>query len=227
MNLAIIPARVGSKRIKKKNIISFFNQPIISYSIKKCINSKLFEKVIVSTDSTEIKEIAEKFGAYVPFLRPKKISNDQAVIREVVQHCIFFLKKKKINFKNICCVFPTAPLIQISDIIKGFNKLNSGWDSVFSAVSHEKSVLRSFVLANNEQVKFIREDFYSKSSQSLPRSYYDAGQFYWGTEKFWLAKNFLSKKISIIQIQKKFVQDLDDKVDLKILKNKAKILWKK
>ena len=90
MNLAIIPARVGSKRIKKKNIISFFNQPIISYSIKKCINSKLFEKVIVSTDSIEIKEIAEKFGACVPFLRPKKISNDQTVIREVVQHCIFF-----------------------------------------------------------------------------------------------------------------------------------------
>ena len=118
-------------------------------------------------------------------------------------------------------------MIQISDIIKGFNKLNSGWDSVFSAVSHDKSVLRSFMLSNNEQVKFIRNDFYSKNSQSLPRTYYDAGQFHWGTEKYWLAKNFLSKKISIIEIQNKFFQDLDDKVDLKILKNKAKILWKK
>ena len=72
-NLCIIPARKGSKRIKNKNIVNFFGKPLIYYSIKNALNSKLFNDVIVSTDCVNIKKISEKYGASVPFLRPKAI----------------------------------------------------------------------------------------------------------------------------------------------------------
>ena len=76
MNIAIIPARGGSKRIKNKNIKIFCGKPMISYSINEAKKTKLFDKIIVSTDSSKIKKISEKFGAEVPFVRPKNLSDD-------------------------------------------------------------------------------------------------------------------------------------------------------
>jgi pseudaminic acid cytidylyltransferase len=76
MNIAIIPARAGSKRITRKNIKSFCGKPIISYSIETAKKSKMFDKIIVSTDSKEIADISKYYGAEVPFLRPKSISDD-------------------------------------------------------------------------------------------------------------------------------------------------------
>ena len=96
MNVAIIPARGGSKRIKNKNLINFNGKPLIYYSIKAAINSGLFKKIIVSTDSKKIKKISKRFGAEVPFMRPKKISSDQAKAQDVVVHGIQYLSKKKI-----------------------------------------------------------------------------------------------------------------------------------
>ena len=97
MNIAIIPARQGSKRIKEKNIKKFLGKPIISYAIKKAISSKLFDYVVVSTDSLKIKKISEKFGAKVFFLRPKKISNDKAKTQDVIKHALRWFKKKIFN----------------------------------------------------------------------------------------------------------------------------------
>ena len=84
MNLAIIPARVGSKRLPEKNIKLFFKKPILSYSIYAAKKSNLFDKIIVSTDSIKLKKIAEDFGADVPFLRPKKYSGDFSHFNESI-----------------------------------------------------------------------------------------------------------------------------------------------
>ena len=91
MKIAIIPARANSKRIKNKNIINFFNKPIIYWPIQMAKKSKIFKRIFVSTDSKKISKISQKYGAEVPFLRPKKISNDKAGILEVVKHLIIFL----------------------------------------------------------------------------------------------------------------------------------------
>ena len=96
MNIAIIPARQGSKRIKGKNIKNFLGKPIISYAIKKAISSKLFDYVIVSTDSSKIQKISENYGAKVFFKRPKKISNDKAKTQDVIIHSLDWFKKKNI-----------------------------------------------------------------------------------------------------------------------------------
>ncbi len=118
--IAIIPARGGSKRIKNKNIKSFNKRPIIFWSIKTAINSKIFNKVIVSTDNLKIKKIAQKYGAEVPFLRPKSISGDYATTRDVIKHAMNFYYKNSNKIEDFCCIYPTSPLLKEKTLIKAF-----------------------------------------------------------------------------------------------------------
>ncbi len=123
-NLAIIPARGGSKRIPHKNIKDFLGKPIIAYSIEVALKSDLFEEVMVSTDDKKIAEIAIKYGAKVPFYRSAETSNDyattMAVIKEVVSEYKNQLNKE---YDLICCIYPTAPLIRVEYLRKGLNLL--------------------------------------------------------------------------------------------------------
>ena len=93
MNLCVIPARGGSKRIPKKNIKNFCGKPIILWSIEEAIKSKCFEKIIVSTDDEEIANLAKNYGAEVPFIRPKKLSGDRIETIPVISHAIMHQKK--------------------------------------------------------------------------------------------------------------------------------------
>jgi len=115
-SICIIPARGGSKRIKNKNIKIFFGKPLIYYSIKAPVKSNLFDKVVVSTDSKKIANMAIKYGAEVPFLRSKKLSSDKATTDLVLLDAINLLKSK--NYKIHACIYPTAPLIKEIDLIK-------------------------------------------------------------------------------------------------------------
>ena len=225
MNIAIIPARSKSKRIKNKNIKLFFGKPIIFYSIDLALKSKIFDKVLVSTDSKKIKKIAEKYGAEVPFIRPKNLSNDFVGTPAVVKHAIHWCQKKKLNIKNICCIYPTAPLLEKKYLIEGYKKIkNSNYDFVFSACKHEKTVQRSFYLDKKNNTKMFFSSFYSKRSQDLKDAYFDAGSFYWGTKKSWLQKKpmIFSKNSSIIKLPNNKVQDLDTNLDWKKLSIKFK-----
>ena len=100
MNICLIPARGGSKRIKNKNIKIFFNKPFLSFAIKTAIKSKIFSKVYVSTDSIMIANIAKKNGAKIPFIRPKKIASDKSKDLEVINHFLNHAKRKKINIQE-------------------------------------------------------------------------------------------------------------------------------
>jgi len=111
MIVAVIPARGGSKRIPKKNIKEFFGKPIISYSIKAAIDSKLFDKVIVSTDCKNIAQIASKYGAEVPFMRPKELSGDFLGTHEVVGHALKWLEDFGHEVDYACCIYATASMI--------------------------------------------------------------------------------------------------------------------
>ncbi len=122
-NLAIIPARGGSKRIKNKNFKLFFNKPIIYWSIKAARETKLFDKIIVSTDSNKIAKICKSYNVEIPFLRPKIFSGDKVSAIKVVKHALFWFKNKNILFDRVCCIFPAAPFITKKTIKKGFNLL--------------------------------------------------------------------------------------------------------
>ena len=143
MNIAIIPARGGSKRIPHKNIKDFNGKPIIAYSIEKAIQSELFEAVIVSTDSEEIAEVSLRYGAKVPFLRPKELSDDFTGINKVISHALKTLGSEK--YKYVCCIFATAPLIQIDDLSRAYKLISEGnFKFIFSGTPFPHPIERSF-----------------------------------------------------------------------------------
>lgn len=121
--IAIIPARGGSKRIPRKNIKLFHEKPLIAYSIEAALRSELFDKIIVSTDDEEISKIAKKYGAEVPFLRPKELSDDYTGTGAVVSHALRYLKEKGFEYDFCCTIYATAPLIDEKYIKQGFFKL--------------------------------------------------------------------------------------------------------
>ena len=226
MNIAIIPARIGSKRIPKKNIKIFHGKPIIYYSIKAAKKTKLFKDIICSTDDSEIVKIAEKYGAKCPFLRPKRLSNDFSSTSDVINHTIDFYNKKgkKLNF--ICCIYPTAPFIRTKKIIEGYDKiLNEKWKFVFSATKNPLSVLRTFEKKFNGSLKMLFPSNFKRRSQDLKNTYFDAAQFYWGSANSWKKNNNLFNFYStIVEIPYHESIDIDTMEDWKlaelIFKNK-------
>jgi len=215
MNIAIIPARGGSKRIPRKNIKSFCGKPIISYAIKTAQASKIFDRIIVSTDDLKIAKIAKKYGAEVPFLRPKKLSSDYATTTQVIAQVLKNLEAESSNPRFVCCIYPTAPLMLVSDLTRGLKKIKTTKSQfVFSVTSFPYPVERSFELKKNKNLKMLFPNRVLKRSQDAKKIYHDAGQFYWGGKKAWLNnKTILVKKSSHVKLPRWRVQDIDTKED--------------
>ncbi len=196
-NLAIIPARGGSKRIPKKNIKLFNGMPMIYWSIKALKKTKLFKKIIVSTDSDEIANIALKYGVSVPFKRPKKLSDDYSVTSDVMDHAIDYLIKKGENYKNICCVYATNPFLKPQYLIDSYKMfINSKKKFLFSATEFCYPVQRSFYINKNNHIKMFDKKNFGKRSQDLPKLYHDAGQFYWSKSDSWKNRPIIFSSIS-------------------------------
>ena len=179
--VAIIFARGNSKRISKKNIKIFNKKPIISYSIKAALKSKIFQKVIVSTDNKEIATIAKKYGAETPFIRPYFLADDYTPINEVIKHAIIQLKKNNVSFHYVCGIFATAPLIQIKHLKRSFMLLrDTGSPYVIPISEFSFPIQRALRVNNKDQISIIVKKNYLKRSQDLEKTYHEAGQFIWG-----------------------------------------------
>lgn len=182
MNVAVIPARGGSKRIPKKNIRLFYNKPIIAYSIELAKRSGLFDLIIVSTDSEEIASISRQYGAEIPFKRPAELSDDQAGTTEVLIHAETYLQQEAgYSIDYLCCIYPTAPLLTEEYLKAGYNALkkNKVFNIAFSSAKYSYPVLRSFYLGSDSSPDMLFPENYYKNSQELRDVYHDAGQFYW------------------------------------------------
>lgn len=214
--VAIIPARGGSKRIPKKNIKDFFGKPLIAYSIEAALESDLFEKVIVTTDDEEIAEIARKYGAQVPFIRPKELSDDFTGTKDVIDHAVQYLENRGEHYKYICTIYATAPLLQKEYLIQGYEKLkNSDAVNAFSATTMPFPIQRTFKLDQNGRCEMFTPEHYLSRSQDLEEAYQDAGQFYWTKRDQKSDKiMFGSDSIPII-IPRYLVQDIDTLEDWK------------
>ena len=214
--VAIIPARGGSKRIPRKNIKDFFGKPLIAYSIEAALKSNLFEKVIVSTDDEEIANIAIKYGATVPFIRPKELSDDFTGTGAVVEHVINYLKEQNENYDFICTIYATAPFLQEKYLIEGFDKLkNSNAKNAFSCTSMPFPIQRTFKITKDERCEmFWKENFY-KRSQDLEEAFQDAGQFYWTNLNVESNDVIFAKDSIPIILPRYLVQDIDTLEDWK------------
>lgn len=223
--IAIIPARGGSKRIPRKNIKEFCGKPILAYSIEAALNSKLFDEVMVSTDNNEIKEIAKQYGASVPFLRSAETANDFAILKDVLNEVLSEYKELGKEFDEICCILPTAPLVETADIIKSHEILErEKCVSVVPVVKYSYTIFRSLKIENGRLVMNWPENF-PKRSQDLPDAYHDAGLFYWYSKKYFEEKiaGFGENACPYILNEEK-VQDIDTLDDWKIAEMKYKML---
>jgi len=209
-SIAIIPARGGSKRIPKKNIKDFFGKPLIAYSIEVALQSKLFDKVIVSTDDEDIALIAKEYGAKIPFIRPKNLSDDFTGTDEVIQHAIDYLKNEGEEFNYICTIYATAPLLQEKYLIEGFEKLKeSNAVNSFSTTSMPFPIQRTFKVNNKGRCEMFTPEHYMTRSQDLDEAYQDAAQFYW-TKVDEKSDEIMFGKDSIpIVLPRYLVQDID------------------
>lgn len=208
--VAIIPARGGSKRIPRKNIKLFHGKPLIAYSIEVALKSKLFDKVIVSTDDEEIAKIAKEYGAIVPFLRPKELSDDFIGTGAVVNHALEYLKSLGEIYDFVCTIYATAPFLDEKYLIEGFEKLkNSSAKNAFSCTSMPFPIQRTFKITQNERCEMFWPENFSKRSQDLEEAYQDAGQFYWTNFNIKSDEIIFGKDSIPIILPRFLVQDID------------------
>ncbi len=215
MNIAIIPARGGSKRIPRKNIKEFCGKPIISYSIETAIESNIFDHIIVSTDNQQIKEVAQRYNASVPFIRPAELSNDFAVTSDVIVHAIEWVRMHLGEPDMVCCIYATAPFIQQEDLIKGYEKFKTKmWDYVFAATSFPFSIQRAIKRNDGGGINMFQPEFYETRSQDLDEAFHDAGQFCMGKPESWIYnKNVFCGQSEIVVLPRWRVQDIDNEED--------------
>ena len=223
MTICIIPARSGSKRIKNKNIKKINNVPLLGIVIKIALKSKIFDRVIVSTDSKKISKLAIKYGAEVPYLRNKKLANDYTTTYEVLTDVV---KKLKLKNKYIFCLYPTAIFTMIADLKKAFiliKKRNA--NLICPVIKLENKILRSFFVQNN-YIKYIFPKYKLFRSQDLPAVLSDTGSFYIYNRKALLRinkRNIMPKKTIYYLIKSKNTIDINYPKDLRL----ARKLYKK
>jgi len=211
MKIAVIPARGGSKRIPRKNIKDFCGKPMIAWSIEAAKESKLFDHIIVSTDDEEIAEVAKHWGAEVPFMRPAELSDDYSGTTEVITHAMQWALDQGIIIDAVCCIYATAPFVQVKDLVQGWEALKSGdWAYAFTVTDFAAPIFRSFKQTENGGVEMFFPEHFQKRSQDLPTALHDAGQFYWGRPSAWLEDKMIFDKQSIpVVIPRWRVVDID------------------
>lgn len=223
MNVAVIPARGGSKRIPKKNIREFCGKPMIAYSIEAARESGLFEHVIVSTDSEEIAGVAKTYGAEVPFIRPAGLSDDFANTDAVFMHALEFLAAEGENYEYACCIYATAPFIQARYIQEGCRLMDEkNAANAFSVTTFPFPVLRSQIINSSGLLEMRWPEHRMTRSQDLPEFYHDAGQFYWTRVYRYLEHSDLYADAAPVVLPRYLVQDIDTEEDWK----RAELMFK-
>ncbi len=213
-NVAIIPARGGSKRIPRKNLLPFDGVPMIVRSIRTALDSGLFDQVVVSTDDAEIADVARAHGAQVPFMRPAQLADDFTGTAAVMVHALQQLPR----FDHACCVYATAPLLQVRYLREGFELLQRHPDKsfAFSVCDFGFPVQRALTLDGQGALRALYPEFRDTRSQDLPEAFQDAGQFYWGRREAWLRGDVLYSPASLPVILPRYlVQDIDTPQDWK------------
>ena len=215
MNICVIPARGGSKRIPRKNIKEFNGKPIIAYSIEAALKSNCFSQVIVSTDDDEISEVAKKYGALVPFVRPDELSNDYAGTIPVIKHAIEWMEDNNNYIENVCCLYATAPFIQSKIISKAYQQLqDSNSDYCFSVTSFSFPIQRAIKIVQGGKVNMFYPEHFNTRSQDLEEAYHDAGQFYWGKAQAFKDESPLFSEVATPYVLPRYlVQDIDTMED--------------
>lgn len=214
--IAIIPARSGSKGLPNKNILMLLDKPLIAYTIEAAIKSNEFQKVIVSTDSLEYKEISEKYGAEV-ILRDDYLSNDKATSFMVIEDVLKKIKIESLDYFML--LQPTSPFRDekhIIDSIKEFEKEYSSLDFLVSMTESSKSADLIKRIGNDKTLKNYDLD-YSNYRRQDGKEYYPNGAIFIGkVDKYLEKKHFFGEKTLAYFMNKEDSIDIDDRLDFEI-----------
>ncbi|WQX50092.1 pseudaminic acid cytidylyltransferase [Helicobacter pylori] len=215
--IAIVLARSSSKRIKNKNIIDFFNKPMLAYPIETALNSKLFEKVFISSDSMEYVNLAKNYGASFLNLRPKNLADDRATTLEVMAYHMEELELKDEDIA--CCLYGVSVFLQEKHLKNAFEMLKGNTDYVFTCAPFSASPYRSFSLENGVQMAF--KEHSNTRTQDLKTLYHDAGLLYMGkAQAFKEMRPIFSPNSIALELSPLEVQDIDTLEDLELAKLK-------
>ena len=210
MNIAIIPARGGSKRIPRKNVREFCGRPMIAWSISAALEANLFGHVLVSTDDEEIAEVARSAGANVPFVRPADLSDDHASTTDVIIHALKWAMGEGWDVEALCCLYATAAFTTSDDLRAAHQLLSSECDFAFPAVRYGHPPQRGFIDGGDGSPEFVQPEHRSTRTQDLPPVFHDSGQFYWGVREAWLeGRPFFGPRTRFIELPEWRAVDID------------------
>lgn len=222
--LALIPARGGSKGLPGKNIRSLSGKPLIAWSIEQALNNKYIDDVVVTTDSEQIAEIAQKYGALVPFLRPEHLANDTANSVDVIEHALQMLGKLDKHYDILVLLEPTSPLREDKDLCTALELLvaNNQAKSVVS-VGTVESQHPGFCVSISDQTGFMRpyEGQHSTSRrQDISKVYYYDGSVYVSYVDSLLAKRSFYHESTLGYVVEKYkTYEIDDLCDFTIVES--------
>lgn len=211
LSIAVIPARGGSKRLPGKNILPLGGKPLISWTINAALNSGVFDRVYVSTDSQEVATIARKAGALVPFLRPPELALDESSTEDVITHMVDWVEEREGDVETICILQPTSPLRSSLHIIKANEqRIQCKSKSVVSVCEVEHPVEWSNVL---DTQTLSLEGFISpvnlKRSQDFPKRYRLNGAIYF------IARSLVGDFCGMYgKNSSAYIMDKDDSIDI-------------
>lgn len=215
--LAIIPARGGTKRLPRKNILDLAGKPLIAWSIEAALGSKYIDSVIVSTDDTEIAKISIEYGAEVPFIRPNELATDESSSVSVVLHAINMLKEKREEYEYTLLLQPTSPLRTTENIDKSIELLSSSYsDALVSVCEVEHNPLWSNTLPQDDDFSnFLDHSIMNKRSQDMKQYYRLNGAIYLCLNKRLFEEKtfFIKDKIIAYKMSQEESVDIDNKVD--------------
>lgn len=213
--ICLIPARGGSKRVKNKNIKKLYGKPLIQRVIENAKNSKRFKEIYVSTDSIKIKKLALKFGAKVPFIRSKKLSNDRATIKDVINDFIKRVIKDKRDKINIFVLYPTS-IFANKNVIQKSIKMLKNVEYVTAVKKFPHPIDRALEFKNkklmpvNLKKKMMR-------TQDLKCYYYNSGQLDLFKLHAWIKKKIYYKmKVNFLILNELDSKDIDNPQDFKL-----------
>ncbi len=217
--LAIIPARGGSKGIPNKNVIDICGKPLIAYTIEAGKESKYIDEIVVSTDSKNIKEVAEQCGASVPFLRPEELSNDTAKSIDVVLHAIDFYKNNNMNFDYIILLQPTSPLRTFEEVDKAIEKLiNYEGKSLVSVCEADENPVLMRTIQEQKLREVISFEGKNLRRQDLPTFYIFNGALYINSvDMLTNDKKFVDENTIPYVMDKERSVDIDTMLDARLV----------
>ena len=208
--VAIIPARSGSKGLVDKNIKLMNGKPMMAYTIEASLKSKVFDEVVVSTDSEEYAEIARKYGASIPFLRPEHLSNDTASSKDVIVHLLDELEKSGKEYDAFVLLQPTSPLRDEKDIINAVEIfVDKKANAVVSVCEAEHSPLLANTLGEEGRMDDFLNSLKDVRRQDLPDYYRLNGAIYMASVDYYKEYGDFYRKDSFA-----YVMDTRNSIDI-------------